>query len=91
MAGLGLDVEARFAIYGLGVLPAMRIQLRDAKALRAAANTDPRDAEDRLNLRGWQAERLAARKVIETDVQRLLEDALRASPLTCVLRPLRAP
>lgn len=36
MAGLGLDVEARFAIYGLGVLPAMRFQLRDAKALRGA-------------------------------------------------------
>lgn len=36
LATLGLDVEARFAIYGLGLLPAMRIQLRDAKALRAA-------------------------------------------------------
>lgn len=35
MASLGLDVEARFAIYGLGVLPAMRVQLRDANALRA--------------------------------------------------------
>lgn len=38
MAGLGLDVEARFAIYGLGLLPAMRIQLRDAKALRGAVD-----------------------------------------------------
>lgn len=36
MAGLGLDVEARFAIYGLGLLPAMRVQLRDATALRDA-------------------------------------------------------
>jgi hypothetical protein len=38
MAGLGLDVEARFAIYGLGLLPAMRVQLRDAKALRGAVD-----------------------------------------------------
>lgn len=36
MAALGLDVEARFAIYGLGLLPAMRIQLRDPAALRDA-------------------------------------------------------
>ena len=38
----------------------LRHHLGRAKALRAAANTDPRDAEDRLNLRGWQSERLAA-------------------------------
>ncbi len=36
MAELGFDVDARFAIYGLGVLPAMRLQLRDPAALRAA-------------------------------------------------------
>lgn len=36
MAGLGLDIESRFAIYGLGLLPAMRVQLRDPRALRAA-------------------------------------------------------
>ncbi len=36
LAQLGLDVEARFALYGLGVLPALRLQLRDPAALRAA-------------------------------------------------------
>ena len=36
LASLGIDVDARFAFYGLGVLPAMRLQLRDATALRAA-------------------------------------------------------
>lgn len=36
MATLGLDVDARFAIYGLGLLPAMRVQLRDPAALRGA-------------------------------------------------------
>jgi len=36
LAELGLDVEARFAVYGLGVLPALRLQLRDPAALRAA-------------------------------------------------------
>lgn len=36
LAELGLDVEARFAFYGLGVLPAMRLQLSDPAALRAA-------------------------------------------------------
>ena len=35
-AELGLDVDARFAFYGLGVLPAMRLQLGDPAALRAA-------------------------------------------------------
>jgi hypothetical protein len=36
MAALGLDVEARFAFYGIGLLPAMRVQLRDPAALKAA-------------------------------------------------------
>ena len=36
MAALGLDVDARFAFYGIGVLPAMRMQLRDPAALRGA-------------------------------------------------------
>ncbi len=36
LAGLGIDVDARFVVYGLGVLPAMRLELRDADALRAA-------------------------------------------------------
>ncbi len=38
----------------------LRQHLGQAKALRAAANTDPRNAGDRLNLRAWQADRLAA-------------------------------
>lgn len=38
----------------------LRRHLGTAKSLRAAANTDPRMAEDRLRLRGWQADRLAA-------------------------------
>jgi len=38
----------------------LRQHLGQAKALRAAARTDPRDAEDRLSLRAWQADRLAA-------------------------------
>lgn len=38
----------------------LRRHLGQAKALRAAARTDPRDAEDRLSLRTWQADRLAA-------------------------------
>lgn len=38
----------------------LRRHLAAAKALRAAANADPRMAQDRLRLRGWQAERLAA-------------------------------
>lgn len=38
----------------------LRQHLSQAKALRAAANADPRMAEDRLRLRGWQADRLAA-------------------------------
>lgn len=38
----------------------LRRHLGQAKALRAAACTDPRDAEDRLSLRAWQADRLAA-------------------------------
>lgn len=33
---LGLDVDARFAFYGIGLLPAMRMQLGDPAALRAA-------------------------------------------------------
>jgi hypothetical protein len=37
----------------------LREYLGQAKALRAAANADPRNAEDRLRLRAWQAERLA--------------------------------
>ena len=36
LAELGLDVDGRFAFYGLGLLPAMRMQLRDPAALRAA-------------------------------------------------------
>ena len=36
LAQLGLDVDARFALYGLGVLPALRLQLRDPAALRGA-------------------------------------------------------
>lgn len=36
LAELGFDIDGRFAIYGLGVLPAMRLQLRDPAALRAA-------------------------------------------------------
>lgn len=36
LAELGLDPDARFAFYGIGVLPAMRIQLRDPAALRGA-------------------------------------------------------
>jgi hypothetical protein len=38
----------------------LRRHLGQAKALRAVANTDPRNAGDRLNLRAWQADRLAA-------------------------------
>lgn len=38
----------------------LRRHLAAAKALRAAANADPRMAQDRLRLRGWQSERLAA-------------------------------
>ncbi len=38
----------------------LRHHLGQAKALRAAACSDPRNAEDRLRLRAWQADRLAA-------------------------------
>ena len=38
----------------------LRQHLGRAKALRAVANTDPRMSADRLRLRAWQAERLAA-------------------------------
>lgn len=38
----------------------LRRHLDRAKALRAAANADPRMAQDRLRLRGWQSDRLAA-------------------------------
>lgn len=38
----------------------LRQHLGRAKALRAAANADARMAGDRLSLRGWQADRLAA-------------------------------
>lgn len=38
----------------------LRHHLGRAKALRAVANTNPSDAEDRLRLRTWQADRLAA-------------------------------
>jgi hypothetical protein len=38
----------------------LRRHLTAAKALRAAANADPRMSADRLRLRGWQADRLAA-------------------------------
>ena len=38
----------------------LRRHLGQAKALRAAARADPRNAEGRLNLRAWQADRLAA-------------------------------
>ncbi len=38
----------------------LRRHLGQAKALRAAARTDPRNAEGRQNLRAWQADRLAA-------------------------------
>ena len=37
----------------------LKAQLARASALRRAANADPRDAEDRLRLRAWQAQRLA--------------------------------
>lgn len=37
----------------------LRRHLSRAKSLRAAANADPRMAEDRLRLRAWQADRLA--------------------------------
>jgi hypothetical protein len=36
LAALGIDIDGRFAFYGLGVLPALRLQLRDPAALRAA-------------------------------------------------------
>jgi len=35
LASIGLDVDARFAFYGIGLLPAMRMQLRDPAALRS--------------------------------------------------------
>ena len=38
----------------------LRRHLGRAKALRAVANADPRMSADRLRLRGWQADRLAA-------------------------------
>ena len=38
----------------------LRRHLARAKGLRAAANADPRMGADRMRLRGWQAERLAA-------------------------------
>ncbi len=38
----------------------LRQHLGRAKALRAEANADPRMADDRLRLRTWQADRLAA-------------------------------
>ena len=38
----------------------LRRHLAVAKALRAEANADPRMKQDRLRLRAWQAERLAA-------------------------------
>jgi hypothetical protein len=38
----------------------LRRHLGRAKALRAAANSDPRMAQDRMRLRTWQADRLAA-------------------------------
>jgi len=38
----------------------LRQHLGRAKALRAAANADPRMSADRMRLRGWQADRLAA-------------------------------
>lgn len=47
----------------------LRRHLGQAKALRAAANADPRDADDRLRLRAWQADRLAAtyRDLLESE------------------------
>ena len=33
---LGIDVDARYAIYGLGLLPALRVQVREPAALEAA-------------------------------------------------------
>lgn len=47
----------------------LRRHLGQAKALRAAAGTDSRSAEDRLRLRAWQAERLAAtyRDLLESE------------------------
>jgi len=38
----------------------LRTHLAQAKALRGAANAEPRNAGDRLRLRTWQADRLAA-------------------------------
>ncbi|MBM3391973.1 MAG: hypothetical protein FJY34_08390 [Betaproteobacteria bacterium] len=47
----------------------LRAHLAQAKALRGAANADPRNAEDRLRLRTWQADRLAAtyRDLLESE------------------------
>jgi hypothetical protein len=47
----------------------LRRHLARAKGLRAAANADPRMAQDRLRLRAWQAERLAAtyRDLLDSD------------------------
>lgn len=47
----------------------LRRHLGRAKALRAEAGADPRRAQDRLRLRGWQAERLAAtyRDLLDSD------------------------
>jgi hypothetical protein len=36
LAELGFDIDGRFAIYGIGLLPALRLQLADPAALRAA-------------------------------------------------------
>jgi len=36
LSQLGIDVDGRFALYGIGMLPALRIQLRDPAALQAA-------------------------------------------------------
>jgi hypothetical protein len=47
----------------------LRRHLARAKALRAAASADPRMAGDRLRLRAWQADRLAAtyRDLLDSD------------------------
>lgn len=47
-AALGVDVNARFAFYGLGVLPAMRLQLRDPTALRDALERVQKEADIRF-------------------------------------------
>ena len=50
MAELGLDIDARFAFYGIGMLPAMRWQLRDPAALRGTLERIQTNAGTRFPL-----------------------------------------